>query len=541
MLPAVLSGFFLSLLAPLLHRVSRKAGTFLFSLFPLIIFLYFSRFIKPVATGQTFLSSYSWAPSLGISLSFYLDGLALLFVLLITGIGAVVVLYSSAYLKNHRYLGRFYAYLLGFMASMLGVVLSDNVITLFIFWELTSLSSYLLIGFDHEREASRSAALQALLVTGFGGLALLAGLLLLGKIGGSFSLFELLGATDSIRSHPLYLPIFALIAVGALTKSAQFPFHFWLPNAMEAPAPVSTYLHSATMVKAGIYLLARLSPIMGHTVAWQVTLVVAGAVTMLVGGGLAMRQTDLKRILAYSTVSILGALVFLLGIGTRAAVEAAMSYLIIHAIYKAALFLVAGIVDHETGTRDTTQLSGLRKVMPVTAVAAALAALSMAGLPPLFGFIGKELLYEATIEAPMAAPILTAVALMTNVLMVVVAGIVGFAPFFGPQMEAAERFHEAPRAMCAGPALLALLGLVIGIFPNLTAGAVISPAVAGVLAQPLAVKLSLLHGLTAQLILSGVTFAVGVAAYYWRDVLGRTVSRLDVGNILGPERCMTGR
>ena len=536
MLPAVLSGFLLSLSGPFLHKASSKAAAFAFSLFPLTLFFYFSTFIHPVSDGKTFVSSYSWAPSLGVDLSFHLDGLSLLFALLISGIGVVVFVYSSAYLKNHRDLGRFYAYLLAFMSSMLGLVLSDNVITLFAFWELTGLSSYFLIGFDHEREAARKSALQALLVTGLGGLALLAGLLLLGAVGGSLSLSELLRDTGIIRSHPLYLPIFVLIAAGAFTKSAQFPFHFWLPNAMEAPAPVSTYLHSATMVKAGIYLLARLHPIMAGTVAWQTTLITAGAITMLVGGGLAVRQTDLKRILAYSTVSILGVLVFLLGIGTKPAVEAAMTYLLVHAIYKAALFLVAGIVDHETGIRDVTQLSGLRKALPATAFAAALAALSMAGLPPLFGFIGKELLYEATVEAPMMAPLLTAITLLTNALMVVVAGTVALSPFFGPNMEAAETFHEATPRMWVGPVLLASLGLLIGILPGPIAGKIISPAVASVLAQPAAVKLGLIHGLSIQLLLSGITFVVGAAAYFRRETIRRVISWLDLGAFLGPER-----
>ncbi len=466
-----------------------------------------------------------------------MDGLSLIFSLLISGIGALVVIYSSAYLREHRDLGRFYSYLLAFMSSMLGLVLSDNLIVLFVFWELTGLSSYMLIGFNSEQENARKAALQALLVTGFGGLALLAGLLLLGDIAGSLSLSELLRNPNSVRSHTLYPAIFVLVVAGAFTKSAQVPFHFWLPNAMEAPAPVSTYLHSATMVKAGIYLLARLNPVLGDTVVWHATLVAAGSITMLVGGVLAIRQTDLKRILAYSTVSILGALVLLLGIGTKAAIEAAMTYLVIHAIYKAALFLVAGIVDHETGIRDVARLGGLRKAMPLTASAAALAGLSMAGLPPLFGFIGKELLYKATIDAPMAAPILTSVALITSTLMVVVAGMIGFAPFFGSKTQTHEPLHEAPPAMWIGPILLALLGLLIGALPNPTAGKVISPAVAEVLAQPVVMKLSLIHGLSVQLLLSGITFVLGVFAYLKRDQLVRAITQLDFGAVSGPERC----
>jgi len=469
-------------------------------------------------------------------LSWRLDGLSLLFALLISGIGALVVVYSSAYLQDHRDLGRFYLYLLAFMSSMLGLVLSDNLIALFVFWELTGLTSYMLIGFDSERENVRKAALQALLVTSFGGLALLAGLLLLGNVGETLSVSELLRNPDSVRSHALYLAIFSLVVAGAFTKSAQFPFHFWLPNAMEAPAPVSAYLHSATMVKAGIYLLARVSPVLGDTVVWHATLVATGSVTMLVGAVLAIRQTDLKRILAYSTMSILGALVLLLGIGTKSAIEAAMTYLVVHAFYKGALFLVAGIVDHETGMRDVTRLGGLRKALPVTALAATLAALSMAGLPPLFGFIGKELLYEATLEAPVAAPLLTGVTLTTNALMVVAAGMVAFAPFFGPKSNSSETVHEAPPTMWLGPLILALLGLLIGLLPNLMVEIVISPAVAAILSQPAAAKLGLMKGLNIQLVLSGITFAVGVAAYFGRKRLASIIGRLDYGTLLGPEK-----
>jgi multicomponent Na+:H+ antiporter subunit A len=505
------------------------------SLFPAALFLSFAFHINDVVAGGVVVSSYSWTPALGVNLSFRLDGLSLLFSLLITGIGALVLLYTNSYLAGHPHLGRFYAYMLGFMSSMLGVVLSDNVIALFVFWELTSLTSYLLIGFEHEREAARKAAWQALLVTGIGGLALLFGFLLVWQMSGSFELSDLLAEGELIRSHRLYSPALLLILGGALTKSAQFPFHFWLPNAMEAPTPVSTYLHSATMVKAGVYLLARLSPVMGGTRAWQAIIIAAGATTMLMGALLAMKEFDLKRILAYSTVSVLGALTFLLGIGTQAAVAAAMTYLAAHALYKAALFLVAGNVDHESGARDVRQLGGLSAAMPITTVAAVVAALSMAGVPPLLGFIGKELLYSATLEAPLTASLLTGITVVTSILLVAIAGIVGFRPFFGSRPDLPKAPHEAPAVMWVGPMLLAALGLMCGLAPSIAEG-VVSAAVVSVAGEDISLHLALFHGFSLPLLLSVLTLAIGGAVFMKRDLVRGLISRMDYGPVWGPSR-----
>jgi multicomponent Na+:H+ antiporter subunit A len=397
MLAAVFSSFGAALAAPWLHRVTRGATAPLLALLPASLLIYFASFAGRIAKGERVTVSYAWAPNLGVNLSFALDGLSLLFALLICGIGALVVIYAGGYLAGHHQLGRFYAFLLLFMASMLGLVLADNLLLLFVFWELTSISSFLLIGFDHEQEASRAAALQALLVTGGGGLALFAGMILLGLAGDSFELSTLLARGDMVRGDTRYLPILLLVVAGAFTKSAQVPFHFWLPGAMAAPTPVSAYLHSATMVKAGVYLLARLSPILGETATWTAIVAPVGAITMLLGGVIALYQTDLKRILAYSTISALGTLVLLLGLGTAAAITAAIVFLFAHALYKGALFMVAGALDHETGTRDVEQLGGLRRAMPVTAVVAALAAVSLAGFGPVVSFIGKELLLEAVL------------------------------------------------------------------------------------------------------------------------------------------------
>jgi multicomponent Na+:H+ antiporter subunit A len=534
---AALSGFVLAIFAPWLHRRGRRATAWLMALLPLAHVVYFASFIIPITEGEDFTFTHAWVPSLSINLSFHVDGLSLIFALLISGIGMLVVIYGGEYLHSHPQLGRFYASLLMFMASMLGVVLADNLITLFVFWELTSLSSYLLIGFDYERAAARAAALQALLVTGVGGLALLAGFILLGNAGGSLELSVLLDRGESIRSHSLYLPILLLVLAGAFTKSAQVPFYFWLPSAMEAPTPVSAYLHSATMVKAGVYLLARLSPILGHTEAWHYQVTLAGAVTMLIGAALALAQTDLKRILAYSTVSALGTLTLLIGLDTTQAMKAAMVFLLVHSLYKGALFLVAGAVDHETGTRNVELLGGLRRRMPIITVAALLAALSMAGLPPLFGFISKELLYEAKLQAPNAAWLITGAGVAANVLMVALAGIVGLRPFFGKQTETPKAPHEPPFALWFGPALLAITGLIIGLFPDTIATPLVAAAVSVARAQPTEIELALWHGLNPILALSIATVASGAGVYLVRHMLRRHLARrVEIVAPWGPTR-----
>ncbi len=510
-------------------------------LLPLALTIYFAGLINRVASGEIITASIAWVPSFGINLAFYIDGLSLVFALLISGIGTLVMVYAGGYLAGHAQLGRFYLYLLLFMTAMLGVVLSGNIITLFIFWELTSLSSYLLIGFNHRQSGARASALQALLITGLGGLALLAGLILLGQVGGSWQMSTLLEQGAIIQSHPLYLPILILILLGAFTKSAQFPFHIWLPNAMAAPTPVSSYLHSATMVKAGIFLLARFNPVLGDTLAWQISLTTAGAITMLLGAYVAWQQTDLKRILAYSTISALGTLVLLLGLGTPVAVKAAVVFLIVHSLYKGALFMAAGAIDHETGTRDITQLGGLRRAMPITFVAVALASLSMAGALPLFmGYIGKKLIYEAVLTATSADWLLTGVAILSNVFIVVVAGLVAVRPFFGQPTPTPKSAHEAPPSLWLGPVLLAGLGLLlVGVLEFIPEGllkpflATSASAVADELVQ---VKLAAWSGIDLIFWLSLATLLTGILMYVALNPMRRLAQPFNAVAVLNPER-----
>ena len=533
LLTAVLSGFILALFAPWVHRLApRRSGWILASL-PFALTVYFVSYIGPLAHGDTFRTAFSWIPFLGIDLTFLLDGLSLLFCLLITGIGTLVVIYSGGYLAGHPQLGRFYAYILMFMASMLGVVLSDNAIALFVFWELTSLSSFFLIGFYHEKEASRVAALQALLVTGMGGLALMAGFLLMGQIYGTLELTQMMAQGGGpLQSSPLFLPVLFLVLAGAFTKSAQFPFHIWLPNAMEAPAPVSTYLHAATMVKAGIYLMARVNPLFLGSETWFWMLVGAGTVTMLLGAYLAMVQTDLKRILAYSTVSALGTLTLLLGLGTSRAAEAAMAYLLVHGLYKGTLFLTAGAVDHGTGTRDVNDLGGLRKAMPITALAAGLAALSMAGIPPFFGFIGKEAIYVAALGSPTAQGLVTAASLIANLLFVAIGLVVGIRPFVGASKETPHPPHEGSIELWIGPLILGALGLVAGLASGAVGHDFVLQAASAVLGRTVETHLSLWHGWNTAVALSMVTFAAGLTVFAIRKPLGSVMGA--VARALGP-------
>jgi len=490
------------------------------------------------ASGVIEQAAVNWIPTLDIALSFRLDGLSLIFSILILFIGLLVVVYTGGYLHGHEKLHRFYAFLLLFMGSMLGVVLAGNVMTLFVFWEMTSISSYLLIGFHHESLESRKKALQALLVTGLGGLSLLAGLVLVGQVAGSYEFADIIAAREIIVADPLYPAMVLLILGGAFTKSAQVPFHFWLPNAMAAPTPVSAYLHSATMVKAGVFLMARLTPAMGSTDLWQFTLTGFGAVTMLTGAIMGLWQTDLKRILAYTTLSVLGILTMLIGLGTELALQAALIFLIGHALYKAALFMTAGSVDHGTGTRDVTILRGLRHAMPWTAAAAGLAALSKSGFPPFFGFIGKEYVYKSGLALEQAAPVILGVALLTNILLMALAFKAGIHPYFGKENQKAlpHAPHEGNLALCAPPLLLAVAGLVIGLLPNLLERPLLEPGVASMTGHAVELKVALWHGFNLPLLLSAVTVAGGFFVYFNRRKLWKWSPHMPVHGGTGPEK-----
>ena len=494
-------------------RVYGGAAGWISILIPVAIFAWLTQFLEPVAAGETVLLGVDWVPSMDIRLSLMIDGLSLTFALLISGIGALVTLYSTQYLGRHPEYPRFVLFLMLFMLGMLGLVLADNLIALFVFWEITTISSYLLIGFDSDSAKSRRSALQALLLTATGGLALLAGMIMLGAVAGSFELSVILGMGDEIRAHPLYLPILILFLAGAFTKSAQFPFHFWLPNAMAAPTPVSAYLHSATMVKAGVFLLARMNPALGGTEPWFWALVIAGGFTTVFASLLAVRQTDIKQVLAYTTLMALGALTLFIGAGTSDAIKAAMIFLVVHSLYKAALFLMIGLVDHETGTREVEELRGLARKMPVTFVAGALAAISMAGIPPLIGFIGKEFLYKAGLALDTAQLWVTGTIFAASVLMFVAAGISVARPFLGRLPDRLAGTHEGPAAMWIGPLTLGALGLVFGLSSDLAETWLVAPATWAVYGAETKVDLYLFREVNAAFLLSLATFAAGLVLY----------------------------
>jgi multicomponent K+:H+ antiporter subunit A len=466
--------------------------------------------------------SFSWIPLIGLDFAFRLDGLSLLFSGIILIIGLLIIVYAQYYLAAEDSAARFFASLMLFMGAMLGIVLSENLIQLVVFWELTSLSSFLLISFWQHRQDARTGARMALTLTGFGGLALLGGVLLLGHVVGSYNLSVVLNAGEIVKASPLYLPILILILLGVFTKSAQFPFHFWLPNAMAAPTPVSAYLHSATMVKAGIFLLARFFPVLAGTEAWVILVGGAGLITFLLGAYTALFKHDLKGLLAYSTLSHLGLITLLMGFGTPLALVAGLFHLINHATFKASLFMVAGIVDHETGTRDMRRLGGLARHMPRTALLAIIAASAMAGVPLLNGFLSKEMFFTEALDVSTGwvLPMLVTLGAVFSV-----AYSIRFIhdTFFGePSPDLPTNIHEPPLMMRVPVMILVVACLAVGLAPALLVGGILNLSVSAALNAPApAFSLALWHGFNAPLIMSIIAMFGGLLVYLARHPLLR--------------------
>ena len=538
---AILAPFLFAAGLPLLARLLRRIhpGWVVFPV-PLALFLYFLRNIPAVKDGQPVSESVSWIPSLGIHLSLYMDGLSLLFVLLISGIGSLVTFYSIFYMDRRKEdINRFYVYLLLFMGAMLGVVLSDNLMVLYGFWELTSISSFLLIAFWHRRDRSKYAAQKSLLITVIGGLAMFAGFLLLYLMTGTFSVREMLAQIGTIQGSPLLIPAMLLILLGAFTKSAQFPFHIWLPDAMEAPTPVSAYLHSATMVKAGLYVVARFSPFFAGEQIWFWIVSLTGLITLLYASFQATRQTDLKAILAYSTVSQLGLIMSLLGLGSASVIHgdvaytkataAAVFHLINHAIFKGSLFMAVGIVDHETGTRDIRKLGGLIAVMPITFSIALAGSFSMAGLPPFSGFLSKEMFFSAVLGlsnlemsgGQIVLAFIPAAAWAASVFTFLYSMLLLFKTFAGPRKPGLPMAnpHEPALGMLVPPVALVSLAVVFGLFPNLLSETLIEPVMASILPgllepnQSFLVSIGMWHGWTAEVWMTLGVILAGTALY----------------------------
>ncbi|TWI62627.1 multisubunit potassium/proton antiporter PhaA subunit /multisubunit potassium/proton antiporter PhaB subunit [Pseudoduganella lurida] len=458
---------------------------------------------------------YAWLPAFGLDIILRMDGLAWVFTVLVLGIGLLVLLYARYYMSRRDPVHRFYAYVMAFMGAMLGVVLSGNLIQLVVFWELTSATSFLLIGYWQQRNDARRGARMAFTVTTVGGLCLLAGMLLLGHIAGSYELEQVLASGKLIRAHDWYLPTLILVALGALTKSAQFPFHFWLPHAMAAPTPVSSYLHSATMVKAGIFLLIRLWPALAGTPEWSWILGTAGVCTLLLGSWFAIFQYDMKGLLAYSTISHLGLITVLISIGTPSSVVAAIFHTVNHAIFKASLFMAVGIVDHETGTRDMRVLRGLRRAMPHTAALAVVASAAMAGVPFMNGFLSKEMFFAETMVVGGSDNWWMSVAAFVMGLFSVIYSLRFISVFFGPLAhDLPEAPHEPPRWMRAPIECLVLLCILVGVLPERVVGDILAMATRAVLGRDApAFDLAIWHGVNLPLLMSVFALAGGVACY----------------------------
>ncbi|GAA1394092.1 putative monovalent cation/H+ antiporter subunit A [Pseudonocardia kongjuensis] len=528
MLPLIVLGgsVLLALAAPLLARLSGRNAGYPLAAGLAALGVYANTSAGAIVDGDVLTASWDWMPALGVSFGLRMDGLSLLFVTIVLGVGALVMAYSARYMGDGYPVGTVYGLLTGFAAAMIGLVTANDLVLLYVFWELTTILSFLLINTAGPKAALPAG--RALVVTATGGFALLGAVVMIGVAAGTTDLGVIVGNPEVVLASPLAVPAAALLILAAATKSAQLPFTFWLPGAMVAMTPISAYLHAATMVKAGIYLLMRFSPVYVPTTAWSMVLVPLGLLTAVVGAVLALREHDLKAILAQSTVSQLGLLTAAIGVGTSYALSAAVLHTFAHALFKATLFMLVGIIDKEAGSRDVRELGGLRKVMPVTATLTGIAALSMAGVPPLIGFVSKETLYEGFLEAdfaPGAGPVAAVTAVIASALTFAYSARIVYGAFGGTLTQ--PDLYEPSKAFLAPAAVAAVLGLAlglgVGVLNPLTDRATtdLYPG-----AEP--ATFALWHGVNAALLLSLVTFAAGYALFHWRDRVDALLQRLWV-------------
>lgn len=571
---AIFIPFLVAIFVPLIYKWQPKHVGWFVLLVPVALFTMLIRFVPAIAKGETGRYSFEWIPSANIHFTTYLDGLSLIFGLLITGVGSLVILYSIYYLTSREALGHFYVYLLMFMGAMLGVVFSDNMMVLYVFWELTSISSFLLIAFWYYRKQSRYGAQKSMLITVSGGIAMLAGFLMIYAMTGSFSIRENIELISYVTDHALFIPAMLLVLLGAFTKSAQFPFHIWLPDAMEAPTPVSAYLHSATMVKAGIYLVARFTGIFGGDAVWFYVVTSVGIFTLFWGSFNAVRQTDLKALLAYSTISQLGLVMSLFGFGSAALHEgysgssvlyaqatfAALFHLMNHSTFKGALFMVVGIVDLNAGTRDVRRLGGLMAIMPVTFTIAVIGSFSMAGLPPFNGFLSKEMFFEAVLAVRDLeffslgswGILFPVIAWVASIFTFVYSMIIVFQTFFGEhQPDRLDReAHEAPIGMLISPSILAFLVVFMFFFPNVVGNALLRPAMNAVYPTLTNIgdeidPIKIWHGFNLPLWMTIGVIILGVLLYltfnYWRPMYKLGPLRWGLDNVYNGALTFTER
>ena len=541
-----------------MQRHGRLAAALAAGIPTLVAFVILMSLAPSVFAGDVLVASRDWVPQLGLSAGLRVDGLGFLFAAMTLGIGLLVIHYAYFYMSKEDRLGRFFAYLLLFMGAMLGIVLSENVLLMALFWEITSLSSFLLIGYSSHRSEARQGARMALTITGLGGLSLFAGLVLLGQIAGSYELTEILASGEQIVAHDWYLPMLLLVLLGAFTKSAQFPFHFWLPNAMAAPTPVSAYLHSATMVKAGVFLLARLHPALSGADVWVYLVGGVGMVTMCYAAYVAFFRHDLKGLLAYSTISHLGLITALFGFGTSGAAVVGVFHIMNHAAFKASLFMTAGIIDRQTGTRDIRGLGKLHGAMPYTMVLALLGAAAMAGIPLLNGFLSKEFFLKETLSVPLMAGtpwLFPTVATVGAIFGMAYSVRLVHGVFFEPTDNKTPKEADDPSFGLLLPvAILVAICVVVGVAAEWTAGPTLAAASAHVVGGDLpSYSLTMWHGFTLELLMSAIAIVVGVAVYVqrrrlydfaervWPELTGKMVFEKVLGLVVGFARGLTTR